>query len=172
MTEIPKAWLPADTFDTDSSLAIERVLTEVVDTGTSFICKFYKLVENKYELAAEATIIRSTGHNKGVEISLHATKRFQKFANENELEARAFKRSHPTSAKWVKTMLGTPVSHMVANHALSGVMHLIGLESSTAFSFSSPINQIHKSLGLISSNDASLERLGETEVFRWKANRN
>jgi hypothetical protein len=171
MTEIPKAWLAADNFEEDSSLAIHRVMTQVIDTGASFRCRFYKLTDDKYELAADVTIIRSTGHNKGVELTLYSAKRFQKLANENELEARAFKRSHATSAKWTKTMLGTPVSRMVANHALSGVAHLIGLDSSTAFSLSSPINQIQTSIDSITAQDAELERLGKTEVFRWKAER-
>lgn len=168
MTEVPKAWLPVEVFDTDASLAIQGMLTQAVDTGTSFNCRFYKLTDNTYELAAEASIIRSSGHNKGVEITLHASKRFQRLANDLELESRTFKRNHPTSAKWTKTMLGTPVSRMVANHALSGVKHLIGLEATTAFSISSPINQVQKSLNLITNQNAQLERIGDTEVFRWK----
>lgn len=130
---VPKAWLPADTFHEEAQNKYLSTFAELVSTDEPFSFKLFTKGLAGYELSAEGSINQGVSESQAVEISLQATKRFQQRANVKELEARNFKRSHPTSTRWVREMPGKPSSAMVANHLFSGISHLVGFENSLGF---------------------------------------
>jgi hypothetical protein len=161
---IPIAWLPADTFSETSENKFLDLFTDLISTGPSFKVKLYTLNEDRYELAVEVSIVRSSA---AVEISLQASKRLQNKANVAELERRSYKRNHPTSTKWTRTMAGTPAAHMVSNHLFSGIKHLIGFDTGMWFSVSAESNQGQKILDDVLSKNTSLQIAAHGGVYRF-----
>lgn len=131
--KLPKAWLPADSFEKETESKYLEVFADLIDTGSPLRFKIYNMGKSSYELSAEGSVVTSKGAAPEVEISIQATKRFQQKADPKQLMARNFKRYHPTSTKWVKVMPGHPAPHMVSNHLFSGISHLVGFDNSTGF---------------------------------------
>lgn len=138
---VPIAWLPADSFTDDAENEYLSLFTDLIATGASFRAKMYSQIDGDFELSVEVAILRTYGTNAGVQIILQATKRFQKLANVEELEARSYKRGHPTSTKWTRTMAGTPAANMVSNHLFSGIKHLVGFKTNMWFQVTTETNQ-------------------------------
>jgi hypothetical protein len=139
--DTPKAWLPAESFTDEARQRYIACFADLVATQAAFTVQFYRWTGEDYVTAASARITQTFGASSATEIELQASKRYQGVAKVPELEARSYKRAHPTSAIWTKTMRGKPTPSMVSNHLFAGVLHLVDFKTDMGFVVRSESNQ-------------------------------
>jgi|GEM_PF-7045741 hypothetical protein len=139
--DTPKAWLPAESFTDEARQRYIACFADLVATQAAFTVQFYRWTGEDYVTAASARITQTFGASSATEIELQASKRYQGVAKVPELEARSYKRAHPTSAIWTKAMRGKPTPSMVSNHLFAGVVHLVDFKTDMGFVVRSESNQ-------------------------------
>jgi hypothetical protein len=138
--DIPKAWLPAESFTDESRQRYIACFADLVATQVAFTVQFYRWTGEDYVTAASARITQAFGASSATEIELQASKRYQGVAKVPELKARSYKRVHPTSANWTKAMRGKPTPAMISNHLFAGVMYLVDFKTNMGFVVTSESN--------------------------------
>ena len=144
----PIAWLPAEQFALEAEQRYLDLFSDLLRIKADFKSTFYRWNEklNNYELSVSAKLTWHSGHTPAAVIELQPSKRYQSMANVKALEERGYKRGHPTSVKWTRTMLGKPSPEMVANHLFAGVKHLVDFKTNMGFDVSAESNQAQRML--------------------------
>jgi len=150
--DTPKAWLPAESFTDEARQRYIACFADLVATQAAFTVQFYRWTGEDYVTAAPARITQIFGASSATEIELQASKRYQGMAKVPELEARSYKRAHPTSAIWTKAMSGKPTPAMVSNHLFAGVVYLVDFKTDMGFVVRSESNQAQDLLNKVLAN--------------------
>lgn len=150
--EMPVAWLPAEVFKSEAEQRYLDLFADLLRIKADFSSTFYRWNESdEYELSTVAKLTWHSGPAPAAVIEIQPTKRYQSMADVKALEERGYKRGHPTSSRWTRTMLGHPSPETVANHLFAGIKHLVDFKTNMGFSISSETNQAQKMLDEISS---------------------
>lgn len=146
----PIAWLPANNFSDEGYKKIEDLWGLLIESVPVFRSTFvYANPKGHLETVAGVLVERRLGQDRGLAIHLQAARRFQGLANTNGLEGLSYRRAHPTSTIWSKKMAGLPRGQSVANHMLSGLVHLVELKPNVGFRVSCETNQCQATLDRI-----------------------
>jgi hypothetical protein len=140
-SRIPKAWLPAYTFELESERKYQDLLADLCEIGEPFVFKCWDWDGFEYQHSVDAYIKPSTGQHDSAVIELRVTKKYQSRANIEALLSRNFKRSLPTSPLWTRMMPGKPAAKIVANHTLAGIKFAAEFKPNMGFEVKSETNQ-------------------------------
>ena len=145
-SRIPKAWLPAYTFELESERKYQDLLADLCEVGEPFVFKCWDWDGFEYQHAVDAFIKPSAGQQDSAVIELRVTKKYQSKANVEALLKRNFKRSLPTSPLWTRIMQGKPAANAVANHALAGIKFAADFKPNMGFEVKSETSQVQVQL--------------------------
>lgn len=147
--QVPKAWLPAFEIANDEEKRYESLLIDLCALGHRFVFKCWDWDGYRYQHSVDAEIWPSRGHHDEASIQLRVMKRYQARIDVENLEAKSFRRSIPTSPIWSKKMRGKPSPKALANHTLYGIKMAAGFKSNMGFDVSAESNQVQKALDAI-----------------------
>lgn len=146
----PIAWLPANNFSDEGYKKIEGLWGLLIESVPVFRSTFVNAnPKGHLETVAGVLVERRLGQDRGLAIHLQAARRFQGLADAHGLEGLSFKRRHPTSTIWSKSMAGLPNGQTAANHMLSGLVHLVELKPNVGFRVTCETNQCQATLDRI-----------------------
>ena len=131
--EIPKAWLPAYTFNSEGEKKYERLLSDLCSVGKPFTFKCWDWDGSQYQHSVDALVIPNNQPQGSALIELRVTKRYQSVTDVKAMEELKYKRVSPNSTSWKRTMLGWPSASALANHTLAGIKFAAGFKPNMGF---------------------------------------
>jgi hypothetical protein len=131
----PKAYLPAGFFSEEDSRLLD-LMSDVLSLRVDFRFVYYSWMGDNYWQACEVVVTHKPVAPAEVDFRMTPAKRFRSQEQTFPLTSSNWKKTHPTSVHWIRTMF-EPAPSAGANHLLTGVRLAVGLRPSSGFKFTS-----------------------------------
>jgi hypothetical protein len=132
--ELPKAWIPAETFVLEEQQRYVNLFAELIEKGSAFNSKFWRLGERgMYEQSVDARVSFSHSGNSATYLELTVHRRYHSKVQVTRLRELGFKRLQPTSTRWSREFIGNPQSDVVANFLFAGIKYLVDFQPNLGF---------------------------------------
>lgn len=131
----PEAYLPAGYFDENESRFV-TLIGDLLALKVDLRFFYYPPIDDEYLFACEVQVTYGHSDRLETEFRMTPTKRFRSREQTQELLQGSWKKSHPTSVHWLKSM-HQPSPMIGANHLLTGVRLVVGFDPRDGFKVTS-----------------------------------
>jgi hypothetical protein len=132
--ELPKAWLPAESFAREEERRYLNLFAELIGNKTVFTSKFWRWGErDMYEQSIDARVSFGAQDSPATYLELIVHRRYHSMVQAARLEQIGFKRLQPTSTRWNREFRGNPSSEVVANYLFAGIKYLVDFAPDIGF---------------------------------------